>query len=201
MNHNYSTNGSPFTQQQSGNSYPSQPSPVPGNGASGPGMPGQYGYPMPPHSPYTSAPPSYPTGYPPYAQQQMMMYGPPQTNPHPDLSRTPSAASPIPSAAPAGPGKRKRKSTAEAPQGRGVGDRDSDPEGGGSGSDRTRPQGNQSASAASLAEMKKRTKTQRACDSCRSRKIRYVDLTRSLKNFPVRNGLQLRTCTVLAFDY
>lgn len=130
-------------------------------------MPGQYGYPMP----YPPTPHGY-TPYPPYAPQ-MMMYGTPRTNALPEPSRTSSAASPVPITTTVTTGKRKRKSNAEAPQGRGSGDRDSDPEG--SGSDRPRAQPTQSASAASLVDLKKRTKTQRACDSCRSRKIRSAN--------------------------
>ena len=164
-------NGSHFTQpgpHHSSGSYSSHSSGA--NGASGPGMPGQYGYPMH-HSHY--APTHSYAPYPPYAPP-MMMYGPPRTNAPPEPSRTPSAPSPVPSAA-VSTGKRKRKPNIEHSRGKTSGDRDSDQEGVGSGSDKGRVQPTQqSASAASLVDMKKRTKTQRACDSCRSRKIRLV---------------------------
>lgn len=171
MNHNYSPNGLPFSQSaqhHSGASYPPQPSPV----SSGPGIPGQYVYSLP-HSPYPQH--AYPP-YPPYAPQ-MMTYAPPRPNPNATIPSPSNAPSPVLPAAPS-IGKRKRRTNAESPRGKGGGDKDSDQEAGASGSDKSHTHGNQqtsqSASAVTLAEMKKRTKTQRACDSCRSRKIRFV---------------------------
>ncbi|KAK7020498.1 fungal-specific transcription factor domain-containing protein [Favolaschia claudopus] len=109
-----------------------------------PGTPGapQYGYPV--HSPY---PPHYYPQYPP----QMMMYGPPP--PHPSADQSGSAAQDNSQGL-----KRKRKSNAQS----GRKDKGSDDEG-------LSPTDNSPAKA---LELKKRTKTQRACDSCRSRKIR-----------------------------
>lgn len=165
MNHNYPVNGSPFTQAPPGGSYSSQPSP---GSTSGPGMPGQYGYSMH-HNSYQPGPNNFPpAGYPGYPSQ-MLMYGAPRPNAPYDLSRRRGSGQQSP--APTNPSKRKRKSTADSTQGRS--DKDSDHEGGGSGSDKPRPQQGKPTSAAAAAEMKKRTKTQRACDSCRSRKIRY----------------------------
>lgn len=175
MNHNYPTNGLPFSQSvqhHAGASYPPQPSPVP----TGPNMSGQYIYSLP-HSPYP--PHAYPT-YPPYAPP-LMMYGPPHSN------APPPAPSPVPSAIPA-TGKRKRQTTSESPRETGVGDKDSDQEAGGSGNAQASHQASQPARAVSLADTKKRTKTQRACDSCRSRKIRFV----SAPCFPVRCSTSMR---------
>jgi len=67
-------------------------------------------------------------------------------------------------------GKRKRKSLEGT---HGHDGEPSDGEAGGSGSDAGRAPA-QVASTPSAADAKKRTKTQRACDSCRSRKIRFV---------------------------
>ncbi|KAJ7632756.1 fungal-specific transcription factor domain-containing protein [Roridomyces roridus] len=122
--------------------YPAFPQPYPP-------PPQPAGTPQPPqyaypvhHSPY---PPHYYPQYPP----QMVMYGPPPPHhPHdPNASVDESSAS-------AGT-KRKRKSNAAK-------DKPSDDE----------AQSPDLQHKASAVELKKRTKTQRACDSCRSRKIR-----------------------------
>ncbi|KZP12550.1 hypothetical protein FIBSPDRAFT_835995 [Athelia psychrophila] len=136
--------------------HPQSQSPHPAT----PAIPAHFSY--PPH--YPPPPHGY---YAPYAPHPMAMYGapPPQGTPTP---RSSTAPSPISASAP--PAKRKRKSTA------GRDDSPSDQEAGGSGSDRPRATSQAAsaaaAAAAAAAEMKKRTKTQRACDSCRSRKIR-----------------------------
>ncbi|KAF8077696.1 fungal-specific transcription factor domain-containing protein [Lyophyllum atratum] len=142
--------GSPYHPQQH---YASQGSP----GSSGQPLPG----PPPPHHQY-----AYPMHYYPSYQYPgpMMMY--PQA---PRPSATPdtphSAASPqISSAAPGG--KRKRKSTSEGRKG------DKSDDEGASGSDNRLTSQQQQQHAQNLVDLKKRTKTQRACDSCRSRKIR-----------------------------
>ncbi|KAJ6623463.1 fungal-specific transcription factor domain-containing protein [Mycena sp. CBHHK59/15] len=154
MNHpaSYPINGAPFSQQYS------QPPPPPGT----PGAP-QYAYPIH-HSPYP--PHYYPQPYPP----QMMVYGPPPPGHHPHQAPdTPgSSGSPVQEAAPSAGNKRKRKSTSGAGRGK---DRGSDDEAA-SGNDLTAAQ-----QKAAALELKKRTKTQRACDSCRSRKIRCDILT------------------------
>ncbi|KAI0062323.1 hypothetical protein BV25DRAFT_672613 [Artomyces pyxidatus] len=175
MNPSYPANGAYPHQSPSPYHHSSAPGHLPHNGSSptaGPGMPGQsvqqpqYGYTMHP-SPYP-----HPAAYPhyPYAQQQMMMYAaqPRQSN----APETPSQPSPAAMPSPAPPaqsatGKRKRKSMSE-----------SQPRDGDRSDDEVNPANHSSnggasgASAQQAAESKKRTKTQRACDSCRSRKIR-----------------------------
>ena len=137
------------------------PQPHPSNGAGTPGLATHFPYPT--H--YNPASHGY---YSPFGTHPLMMYGggpPPQGTP----TETPkSSNAPSPTLASANGGKRKRKSTADKA------DSPSDQEAGGSGSDRPRATSQSAASAAAMAEMKKRTKTQRACDSCRSRKIRSV---------------------------
>ncbi|KAI0372936.1 hypothetical protein BV20DRAFT_1050357 [Pilatotrama ljubarskyi] len=162
MNPQYPLNGSP---------YPSSPSPFhqpqtsgsPANGQSAnvtPTMPAhgapQYGYAAVHHQAYSHHP--YPH-YPQYPVSGMMMYPAPPSA-HPESSTQAAAGSPPPPAT----GKRKRKYTLD-----GVSGRTSDEEGTDSGADIQRVG---SGSGSSLVDSKKRTKTQRACDSCRSRKIR-----------------------------
>ena len=171
MNHNYPINPSPFTQHHSTSTYPATPAM---NGANGPAIPAQY-YPIHP-TPYPPAP----HGYAPYPQypQQMMMYGPPRPNtslpeqpppPPPQqqqqtLVNTPSLPQ---MSATVTTGKRKRRTdTARAR------DRESDNEG--PSSENVPTHTPPTASAATSIDTKKRTKTQRACDSCRSRKIRLA---------------------------
>jgi hypothetical protein len=195
MNHNYAMNPSPFTQHHSASGYPATAAM---NGASGPGMPGhppQY-YPIHP-TPYPPAP----HGYAPYPQypQQMMMYGPPrpstslpeqqqhqhqqqqqqqqqqqhqqqqhqqQQQQHQQHQQLVSTPSPAQASATTTTGKRKRKG--DAVRGK---DKDSDQEGP-STSEMVPKQTTPAVSSAAPVDTKKRTKTQRACDSCRSRKIR-----------------------------
>lgn len=110
--------------------------------------PSQYAYPVH-HAPYPSHAP-FPH-YSPYPQQ-IMMYAPPRpsaaheavSQPSPTANHSPAPHVQLPT------GKRKRKPTGEG-QG---GDAEGSEEFGGA------------------SDTKKRTKTQRACDSCRSRKIR-----------------------------
>ncbi|TFY77651.1 hypothetical protein EWM64_g6362 [Hericium alpestre] len=162
-------------------SYPSAASPFPYNSSTngnsptvGPGISGH----PPPQSHYPPYPSSYPATHPysAYATQyapQMMVYGPSRPAAQPDPTTpaaplTPTISSPASATHPA-TGKRKRKSVPEGPDP----DR-SDGEAGGSGSDVNRPSAGQNSSSSVLPDIRKRTKTQRACDSCRSRKIRFV---------------------------
>ncbi|EKM55173.1 uncharacterized protein PHACADRAFT_255607 [Phanerochaete carnosa HHB-10118-sp] len=140
--HSYQSSPSPYQQPASAGS------PHNGQGSHmGPGIPGAPTYPYPVQHPAYGHPyPSYPH-YP--APPSVVMYGAPAPSahaehPHPS-SQSQAEASTPPTPAPA-TGKRKNSS-----------------------GDATR---GGSASAAGQSESKKRTKTQRACDSCRSRKIR-----------------------------
>jgi hypothetical protein len=153
----YPINGGAYSQQGQPYPPPPPPPPQPPNGASGPGIPGHphYAYSMP--APYPPPPPGYPP-YSPYGPQ-MLMYGPGPPIP----AAAPSAPSPVATSS-GPPSKRKRKSGTD------VTDKASDDEAGPSGSDARGIPMQKSA----LADLKKRTKTQRACDSCRSRKIRCV---------------------------
>ena len=167
MNHNYPVNPSPFTQHHSTSTYPATPAM---NGANAPAIPAQY-YPMHP----TAYPPA-PHGYAPYPQypQQMMMYGPPRPNTslpeqqqQQQQQQQPIVSAPSPAQMPTTVTTGKRKRRADAARAR---DRESDHEGP---SGENPPNHTPSiASPATPIDNKKRTKTQRACDSCRSRKIR-----------------------------
>lgn len=166
MNHNYHPmNPSPFTQHQ----HPPAGY-APTGSVNGPGMPSH-------SSQYYGMHPSYPPaphGYAPYYPQQMMMYPPPpRANATvPEQPQPSNAISPVQQASTsAAIGKRKRKP--ESGRGKTVGDKDSDQEGP-SGSDvpPAKPSTPAAAASAVASDSRKRTKTQRACDSCRSRKIR-----------------------------
>ncbi|KAG0705062.1 fungal-specific transcription factor domain-containing protein [Suillus ampliporus] len=171
MNHNYHPmNPSPFTQQHPAGGYVSAGSV---NGASGPGMPSHTSQYYPMHPSYPPAP----HGYAPYYPQQMMMYGTPRASTSvPEQPQPSSAQSPAPASAPAAIGKRKRK--LESSRSKGTVDKDSDQEGP-SGSDVPGKQNTPTATTPTASDSKKRTKTQRACDSCRSRKIRCDVLAES----------------------
>lgn len=157
MNPPYPINGPPYSQ------HPQFPPQAPQQINTGPPSHGhQYAYPMHP-SPYAP--------YSPYPQYQpMVMYS---TAPRPSAPPEISYPAPSPVANNAG-GKRKRKSFAESSRsGKGASDEE-----GPSGSDVGRGQSaHQQTQAQALSDLKKRTKTQRACDSCRSRKIRCDILT------------------------
>ncbi|KAI6005881.1 fungal-specific transcription factor domain-containing protein [Pisolithus albus] len=163
MNPNYPINPSPFTQHQSPPAYPAAANVNAANGSGIPGHPHQY-YPMHP-APYGPVP----HGYAPYTQypQQMVVYAPPRSAQPPTEQQQPVNSSPAPtSTAPVSAGKRKRRS--DAAHGKGpTGEKDSDQE-----SRSPADAAPKHATATSVVDTKKRTKTQRACDSCRTRKIR-----------------------------
>jgi hypothetical protein len=160
MDPNYPMN--PAFHQPGQHPYPASASLPPSSaqqvGQVGPGIPGHHHgqYPYAVHG-------GYPHGYgsyPHYAPSPVVIYPPPRVGDHP-MSQVASPAS-------ADPHKRKRKSTDPRPGA--VSDEE-----GGSGSDVNRPSAHRQGSSNAASEAaKKRTKTQRACDSCRSRKIRLV---------------------------
>ncbi|CCM06239.1 uncharacterized protein FIBRA_08487 [Fibroporia radiculosa] len=160
MNPSYPLNGNPYPSSPSPfHQPPAAPSPV---SAHSPQIPqGMSSHAT--HYPYTVAHTyhGYPS-YPQYPSAGIVMYGAPPTG-HPDAARAP-AASPTPVAPSIG--KRKRKSTVDDPYGRTSNEEDADSTG-----DLSRPPA-QSSTSSVVVDTKKRTKTQRACDSCRSRKIR-----------------------------
>src|SRR5258707_10531387 len=137
----------------------------------GQGHPSPYAYPVH-HAPYPSHAP-FPH-YSPYPQQ-IMMYAPPRPSPAHEAVSQPSPTanhSPVPSVQ-LSTGKGKRKPTSEGQGGDAEG---SEEIAGASGSVpnvmASGPRAN--AQHPLPPDTKKRTKTQRACDSCRSRKIRQV---------------------------
>ncbi|KAF9061908.1 fungal-specific transcription factor domain-containing protein [Rhodocollybia butyracea] len=129
--------------------YPPYQQGYPPPQASSSSPPGGPPPPPPPHYAYPMAPsphPYYTYQYPPPGP--VMVYGgpPPPQPPPADSPAAPASSSPQPASSSTAP-KRKRKSAKE---------KLSDDEG----------------NSATAADGKKRTKTQRACDSCRTRKIR-----------------------------
>ncbi|EIW84945.1 hypothetical protein CONPUDRAFT_162259 [Coniophora puteana RWD-64-598 SS2] len=172
MNPNYPLNPSPFTQHQQHLSSPYGASGSTGStGGQQPPMTGHPGY-YPMHAaPY---PPPAPHGYAPYSPySQMMMYSHPRPNSgvqehHEQAAHATPTPSPVQQAPPLASQGSKRKRKGDGGRSKDT-DRESDPEGTDTGGKSTTP----TTSAPTASEMsKKRTKTQRACDSCRSRKIR-----------------------------
>ncbi|KXN91496.1 Acetamidase regulatory protein [Leucoagaricus sp. SymC.cos] len=168
MNPSYPMSGSPYSQQHQQQGYQQQ------HPQQMHGQPPHVG--VPPHPQYaypvhSQAHHYHPTaGYPSYATypQTMVMYPPPRPGAHPEHPQ--SVSSPMMSG---GAGKRKRgKSGASDSLGK-SGDKGSDDDTGASGSDIPHaPSAQQPQVPQPIVDLKKRTKTQRACDSCRSRKIR-----------------------------
>lgn len=163
MNPNYPVNPSPFTQHPS--AYPTAPAAI--NGAASGATQPQY-YSM--HSAtYASSPQTY-GSYPQYAQQ-MMVYRPVPTSTE---QQPTTLSSSFPTTVPPSTGKRKRKS--DGGRDKALGEKDSDQE---APSPNDLPSKHSSTTAPSPTnptDSRKRTKTQRACDSCRSRKIRYAHI-------------------------
>ncbi|KAF7796719.1 hypothetical protein EIP86_007902 [Pleurotus ostreatoroseus] len=168
MHPNYQMNGHPYQSSPSPFHQPAASASA-HNGHSphvGPGIPAQYAYPV--HHP------SYPAhAYPAYPQypaaQSMMMYGAPGPSHVDQQQQQPQQPEASPPPAPASAtGKRKRKypypppATPPAMLTQFCADSTGD-----AGRTPTTP-----SAAPGQSETKKRTKTQRACDSCRSRKIR-----------------------------
>jgi len=174
MNPPYPSNGSPFPQPHPAYHHPASTPGLPGNGVSSTQMGGQshpspYAYPVH-HAPYPSHAP-FPH-YSPYPQQ-IMMYAPPRPSAAHEAVSQPSPTanhSPVPHVQ-LSAGKRKRKPTGEGQVGDAEGSEDI---AGSSGSvPNVMASGPRANAHHSLPpDTKKRTKTQRACDSCRSRKIR-----------------------------
>lgn len=175
MNPSYPSNGSPFPQPHQGYHTPTGGHPSNGMNANPNPMTGQshpppYAYPVH-HGPYPSHP--YPH-YSPYPQQ-IMMYAPPRPGAAHDISAQPSPTtnqSPI-QVGHQSSGKRKRKATTES-QGR-DGEGSEEVAGLSGSTSNVAGSGSRANTQPPLPlDAKKRTKTQRACDSCRSRKIRSV---------------------------
>lgn len=174
MNPSFPPNGSPFPQPHAAYHHPASTPGHSGNSVNSTPMAGQnhpspYAYPMH-HAPYPSHAP-FPH-YSPYPQQ-IMMYAPPRPNAAHESVSQPSPTtnhSPVPLPQ-LSTGKRKRKPTGEGQGGDAEG---SEEIAGASGSVpnvmASGPRAN--AQHPLPPDTKKRTKTQRACDSCRSRKIR-----------------------------
>ena len=167
----YPLNGSPFhvppsyAQQQHHQQQQQPQQHAPGQGS--PGTPVESGSPHAmQHSPFPYTTFTYPThSYPQYPQypQPIMMYGHPRAQPHHTTQAGPST-NPSTSSTKLTPTSAKRKSLPPAPAHPiHVQLTTSLPPGSG-----------HDTGAATASDNKKRTKTQRACDSCRSRKIRQV---------------------------
>lgn len=157
MTPSFPPNGSPFRQPAAPYTHPS-----PGQTN---GSPQAIPPHIPPQYPYVMAPGHYaPYHYPQYPQQLMYM---PPPRPVDSAQGSPPVQSPA-SSQPAN-GKRKRKS---------VNGQDGDAsDGDAPGPSPEPPRPSPLTITTGMHEIKKRTKTQRACDSCRSRKIRLVSLS------------------------
>jgi hypothetical protein len=180
MNPSYPSNGSPFPQPHPAYHPHASAQTHSSNGVNSNPMaaqnhPSPYAYPVH-HAPYASHAP-FPH-YSPYPQQ-IMMYAPPRPSAAHEAVSQPSPTANLSASAPLiqlSTGKRKRKPTGES-QGR-DGEGSEETVVGASGSAPTvmasasGPRAN--AQHPLPPDNKKRTKTQRACDSCRSRKIRSV---------------------------
>ncbi|TDL27420.1 hypothetical protein BD410DRAFT_714522 [Rickenella mellea] len=164
MNQPYPINGSPFVQSPLHHNSPQGPT---HNGANHP----HPHYTYPPMQPHYPAHPYH--AYPSYPPHPMMAYTPP---PAPAQAQAPPQPTTPISAVSASSSKRKRKSTIDSAKSKGSEKASDNEEPGVSGNDTLRWV--RSTNGTPLVDMhKKRTKTQRACDSCRSRKIRCDVLT------------------------
>lgn len=169
MNPSYPVNGNPYPSSPSPfHQPPAAPSPADGQSPHVPsGMPNHVT-----HYSYALHHPSYPQhGYPSYpsypSSGMMHIYN---NSGHPEGStRSPAMPSPVPPSASTAGTKRKRKSSDPPPDCRASNQVDPTDSSG----DIARTSSIQ-GSPNTVVDNKKRTKTQRACDSCRSRKIRLV---------------------------
>lgn len=169
MNPSYPVNGNPYPSSPSPfHQPPAAPSPANGQSPQAPSaMPNHVT-----HYSYALHHPSYPQhGYPSYpsypSSGMMHIYN---GSGHPEGSaRSPSMPSQVPPSSSIAGTKRKRKSS-DPPLDCGASNQDDTTDSSG---DLARTSSTQ-CSPNAVADSKKRTKTQRACDSCRSRKIRLV---------------------------
>ncbi|TFK30156.1 hypothetical protein FA15DRAFT_200823 [Coprinopsis marcescibilis] len=185
MNPSYPINGSPYPQHHHPQYMAQHPQVAAQSPPSAPAHP-QYAYPMhPAYSHHTY--PTYPQYHQPMmmysqrptpadsAQQQQQQQQAAQAQVHQQQAQQQQPQQSVSTASATTGNKRKRKAAHESARVEKL----SDDETAASNSDAGRAQSSSRVSQQNAIDIKKRTKTQRACDSCRSRKIRCDILAES----------------------